>query len=441
MIAVRVKNGGFNLLNCLIRSEKLLLISLVLVSFLVRIFLMTYFHTYQFPDERSMGYEMGWIAWNLVHGEGFKVGHYYAWMAPLYPFILSLVFRIFGSYTISSAIVTLVIQSSISSLVVIPLYFIGKKLFSKRIGFITALLWVFHPDSIFYAIKFVWSSSLTSLELALMVLIVLRLAEKPVRNFDALLGGLVIGLAALSDPVILTFVPFSVLWLLWRSPNGLKRSIGLLAVLAITVIVLLIPWTLRNYRILHQFVPIKSTFGVNLWQGNHGLGIDQRTAGLNFDYELEASYSPTELAYLLSLNEVERDKVLRDRAVEFILSNPKTFAKYTLQRIYLFWRLTIRNPGTLFDRMLLALIPFTWLGIILSWRRWRDIMPILLLFVSYPLIFYVTHADFNRFRFPLEEMMLVFVAYSIWYFIRLAGLERVILAIKSSKLAPKRVKW
>jgi hypothetical protein len=63
-----------------------------------------------------MGYEMGWIAQNIVNGEGFKVGNYYAWMAPLYPFILSLVFRVFGSYTLSSSIVILIIQSFISSM-------------------------------------------------------------------------------------------------------------------------------------------------------------------------------------------------------------------------------------------------------------------------------------------------------------------------------------
>lgn len=444
MQPIKIKTSLSNLLLCYLHSERLILFSLVLASFLVRIIVMMYFHTYQFPDERSVGYEMGWIAWNIVHGEGFKVGNYYAWMAPLYPFIMSQVFRVFGSYTLTSVLAILVMQSFVSSLVVIPLYFIGKRLFSKRVGFIAAVLWIFHPAAIYYAINFVWSSTITSLGIALIVLIFLRLADKHARTMDALLGGIIIGIVALSDPVIMTFFPLAVLWLLWRSQNGLKKSIGQLIMIGLTVIVLLLPWTLRNYRIFHQFVPIKSTFGVNLWQGNYSYGIDQRTAGLNFENKLKDFYSEEELSYLSAMNEVERDKMLRKMSVEFIRENPETFTKYTLQRIYLFWRNTIRvnRYGSIIDRLLLTLIPLTIFGVVYSWRHWRDTILMLLILLSYPVVFYVTHADFNRFRFPIEELMLVFVAQSVYLTIKWARPKRLLFKLHNAELAVrKKVKW
>lgn len=417
-------------LRAYVQQEKLLLVLLVVGALSVRIILMVYLQTYQFPTEKSMGAEMGWIARNLANGEGFKFANYFAWMAPLYPFILSLVFRLFGSYSLSSAIATLVIQSFVSSLVVIPLYFIGKRLFSQGVGFIAGLIWVFHPGSLYYAIKFVWSSSFTGLGLALITLLFLRLGDRPARTLDAFLCGLVIGLTALSNPVIIAFVPFAALWLFWRSKKDLITAIGQLSVIAITATGVLMPWTVRNYLIFRQFVPIKGQLGVNIWLGNHGPDINQPTAGLAFWDKIEDFYSEEEVAYLLSLNEVERDKVLQNRAIEFIVANPGTFTKYTLHRIYLFWRHTVRRKGTLLDKILLGLIPLTWLGIIMSWPRWRDTVLLLLLFITFPIIYYLTHASFCRFRFPIEGLMLIFVAYAICYLLRLARLDPAILATK-----------
>jgi hypothetical protein len=303
-------------------------------------------------------------------------------------------------------------------------------------------MWVFHPASIYYAIKFVWSSSLTALVLAWIVLIFLRLAEKPTRNLDPLLGGLIIGIGALSDPVIMTFIPILAAWLLWRSQNSLGRSVRQLTVIGFTVIALLAPWTLRNYHLFNQFVPIMSTFGVNLWQGNYSQEINQWTAGLDFEYKLRDFYSEEELSYLLELNEVERDKALQNRAFEFIRSNPKTFAKYTLQRVYMFWRITISKSGTLIDKVLFALIPFALFGIINSWRRRREAMLLLLLFISYPVVYYVTHTDFNRFRFPIEGIMLVFDAIAVCGIIGLAKHKRLLQVAKRAEIVVKRkFKW
>jgi 4-amino-4-deoxy-L-arabinose transferase-like glycosyltransferase len=402
------------------RQEMLTLGALVLGALLVRLIVMFSLQTYQFPTEKSMGAEMGWIARNLANGEGFKVASYYAWMAPLYPFILSLVFRLFGSYSPSSAIATLVMQSLVSSLVVIPIYFIGKRLFGQRAGYIAALLWIFYPSSLKYAIKSVWSSSFTALGLALMVLLFLRLSYRPERTLDAFLCGLVIGLTALSNPVIITFVPVAALWLLWRSRGNLKTTLRQLTVIGITAIALLLPWIIRNYQIFHQFVPVKSTFGVNLWQGNHGPNINQWTAGVGFWNTVEDLFTEKEVAYLLSLNEVERANFFRDRAIKFIVTNPGTFIKYTLQRIYLFWRLYTFRLDALF---LVPLYLLACIGIIISRRHWPDTILLLLLFAVFPIPYYLTIADTYRYRFPIEALILVFVAYAISYLPRLARLD------------------
>lgn len=395
------------------RREEFSLCILVLVSILIRLIVMFYFHTYQFPNEKSMGAEMGWIARNLANGEGFKVGNYYAWMAPLYPFLLSLIFHFFGSYSLTSAVITLIIQSVFSSLIVIPLYLIGKKLFNPRVGVITALLWVFYPSSIDYSIKFVWSSSLTALGISLIILLFLNLSEKPLSTINSIFCGLVVGLTALSDPVILIFIPFAALWLLWRSKNNMKSAIIHMFLLGVASAVLLTPWIIRNYRIFNQFVPIKSTFGVNLWQGNFGPNINQPTAGVGFWNVVEKVFTEKEVSYLLSLNEVERANFFRDKAIDFIIDSPEVFTKYTFQRIYLFWRLNVLPFKATF------LLPFyliVLIGMITSKRRWPDSILLLLLFATFPIPYYLTIADTHRYRFPIEGLLLVFAAYTVSLF-------------------------
>jgi len=372
--------------------------------------------TYQFPTEKSMGAEMGWIARNLADGQGFRVGNYYAWMAPLYPFLMSMIFRLLGSYSSASAIATLVMQSIYSSLTVIPLYFIGKALFNPRVGFITAFLWASNTSSLKYAIRVVWSSSLTALGMALMIILFLRLSRRPVRLRDSCLCGLVIGLAALNDPVVLIFIPFAALWMLWRAKDDFRAGVVHLTVIGIIAIALLMPWMVRNYRIFHRFVPIKSTFGVNLWLGNHGPNINQATAGLGFWDRVEELLPEEEVTFLMSLNEMERDRIFRDKAIDFIFDNPDIYIKYTVQRIYLFWR----HSALQLDGI--SLVPFyllAWIGIITSKHHWRDTILLLLLFAAFPIPNYLTIAHTHRFRFPIEGLLLVFVSYAVSYFLNL----------------------
>ena len=55
--------------------EKLTLGGLILGALLIRLMIMFLLRTYQFPTEKSMGAEMGWIARNLADGQGFRVGN------------------------------------------------------------------------------------------------------------------------------------------------------------------------------------------------------------------------------------------------------------------------------------------------------------------------------------------------------------------------------
>ena len=60
-------------------------------------------------------------------------------------------------------------------------------------------------------------------------------------------------------------MPPAAVWLAWRRPGGLRRA----ALFALTALLVVAPWTLRNWLVFdHAFVPVSTAGALNLWQGN-----------------------------------------------------------------------------------------------------------------------------------------------------------------------------
>src|SRR5207248_3901447 len=88
---------------------------IVLVAFALRLAVITLGHTYHITPRRDhfqFGWEMGRIARSIATGHGFgsptdsDTGPT-AWQAPLYPYLMAGIFKLFGVYTWASAWVIL----------------------------------------------------------------------------------------------------------------------------------------------------------------------------------------------------------------------------------------------------------------------------------------------------------------------------------------------
>lgn len=95
-------------------------------------------------------------------------------------------------------------------------------------------------------------------------------------------AGVILGLAALARSPALYASAFSAAFVLfesWGEAQGKLRTIIRLtlpriAVLAICVVVVVGPWTLRNYRLYDRFIPVDTTGPVNLWLALQPQAID-----------------------------------------------------------------------------------------------------------------------------------------------------------------------
>jgi hypothetical protein len=76
------------------------------------------------------------------------------------------------------------------------------------------------------------------------------------------LGGALIGLAVLTRPAMLFFLPFVLLL-------GLRLRVAVAAAILAGTLAVVLPWTARNAAVYGRFVLVASEGGVTFWTGNH----------------------------------------------------------------------------------------------------------------------------------------------------------------------------
>ena len=118
-------------------------------------------------------------------------------------------------------------------------------------------------------------------------------------------AGLLAGAATLTRPAMLFFLALVALWLITR-----RRVLVVVAIAAGSLLVVA-PWTARNYDVHGRFVLVAADGGVTFWTGNHPLAIGEK-----------ATWPPTRRS---SATSGSSRRVIRDAATR--RSKGSTFAR------------------------------------------------------------------------------------------------------------------
>lgn len=350
-------------------------------------------------DHWRFGGEAGRIARSLATGHGYSSPYFAdtgptAWLAPIFPLLLAGVFNIFVVYTKAAALAILSFDCLLSALTCIPVFLIARRTFGGQFGERAAKwagwIWVFFPYSINFAASFIWDTTLSTLLMALLFLAALKLAEpctqcaglKTAATTSLSRGwpewfafGALAGVAALSDPVILSVAPFLTLWALWRqfklaaaradcseettqrqsgvqTPHSIEtadsrgaessrlaiherhaiRALLLCAsVCLFAVILVLSPWFVRNYRTFHKFIPLRSGFWFEVYCGNNADSWHWDPPGYH------PSDSATEWSEYQRLGETGYMELKKKEALTFLSAHKTLYARQTLRRVVYIW--------------------------------------------------------------------------------------------------------
>ncbi len=364
--------------------------------------------------------ETGHIAFSIATRKGFSSPFQRdtgptAWIAPVYPYLLAGIFKIFGVYTVRSFFAAVLLNILFSAGACVPIFYAGKRIAGRGAARAAAWLWALFPNSIIIPFEWVWDTCLSAFLVAVLLLATLKLAEAR-RLRDWFFYGLLWGFALLTNPAVALLLPVFVLWAAHRIRNQDLKSDWLTRPALATGVALLccVPWTVRNYIAFHSLIPIRSNFAFELYVGNNENYDEQhrfRPGAITQDREILRYFRLGESAFM----EEEKRK-----ALAFIAAHPRIELWLVMQRMVDFWMgtatplATFRQAELPWLRLVLLCNFAAPLGalagaVVLLVRRNRYAVPVISVPVVFPLLYYVTHTSL-RYRHSIDPVVLLLVA-------------------------------
>ncbi len=363
------------------------------------------------------------LAANIVQGHGFARGVQKptAFRSPVYPYFLAVIFLVFGI----SAYSTIWANILLSSLVILPLFFILKRLWGRKAAIIGCLIYCLMPQSIYWSIG-AYSEPLLSLLLFSAWAFWIKAEINGKANIGYLIGfsillGLLILLKIYLAGILLLLLIFAKVW---------KKAVYLTLILLIAVAPS-IAWAARNNAEFGRF-SVSSSGGYNFWKGMAvPLGYSPESF-YNEDSDRQAK------DFINDRSAPNREFFLQDSLYEdanrIINANLKRIPAQTLMKAILFFRIWPNNTsfiaGLIYFLPLLGIYLFGLVEIIITLRN-KSVRKDKLHFsiAVFLTIFSVmcVYWDLGRFRFPCDECLIPLAAAGLLHIIdrqaRLTGLS------------------
>jgi hypothetical protein len=364
--------------------------------------------------------EAGNVAAALAQGNGFcclfrEPTGPTAWLAPVYPLLLACVFKLFGTFTLWSFYVAVLLNCIFSSLACIPLFHAGKLIGGTATAALAAWLWAIFPSGIILPFEWIWDTSLSVLFAAALLWATLELADSS-RLREFALYGLLWGLSLLTNPALGALLPFLLGWLLYRHRGNSGQQVRLALMPVAMILLTCLPWTARNYVQFHRFIPLRSNFPYELWSGNNEI-FDEHSREVN----RITRYEQVRLYARLGENAFLDEKW--EKARNFIRTHPALYAQLFGRRIVATW-LGSESPwrdflrtDSLLARFLLLWNALTLLGVIaglgkLYLRPRAYFFPLASFPFIFPLTFYIAHTSL-RHRHPCDPILALLIAVAV----------------------------
>jgi 4-amino-4-deoxy-L-arabinose transferase-like glycosyltransferase len=422
---------------------------MVAAGFVVRVLYILLAHSYKFRTTDanfSFGWEIGRIAASIAAGKGFSAPFGgdtgpSAWTAPIYPFIVSLAFRVFGTYSLAASFALLTFNSLCAAMTCWPVYRIARRVFGETVAIWSGWIWALLPYIIYWSVRQVWETSLTALLFTLAFMLTVEM-EGDSRATSWVGFGVLWGVIGLSNPSCLSFLPFAGCWLAYQLVRRGKRFLLSAVVGAVMFWVTMMPWLVRNYVDFHKPVFVRDNVGVELRCGNNPLAEGVWVAMYH------PSQNPILLRELQQMGEPAYGAEQGRLAKQWIADNPRQFAIVTFRRFVFFWNGPPRVSNTawwmqqhpdrwasrtfhalVFDvdgnpraavlealeqartSLFLATSLLGFGGLYFAIRnRVHGVFLFGSLLVFYPLVYYVSF-PLPRYRHPIEPIMTILVVY------------------------------
>jgi hypothetical protein len=266
--------------------------------------------------------------WYYTRGVTLAAGHGYSvagiatgYWPPGWPGLLGLLFWLFGPSPLVGQLANLVF-ATVTFFLTLSL---GSTLFAdKLVGRLAVMVLTVYPNQIGYVPILATEVFYTAL-LLLAIFIVIH----GHRWTRLILSGMLFGIAALTkaQTLLIPAILFAVWWLFARERGGFFPFMGRVAVVYAAMMLIILPWTARNYIVFGEFVLISTNGGGTFLSGNN--------PSASGDYT-ENDPMVRQVANDVK-GQVANDRLATSLALKWIRDNPGAFLILTPRKVWRLW--------------------------------------------------------------------------------------------------------
>jgi hypothetical protein len=353
--------------------------------------------------------------------------------APLFPYVLSTVARLFGP----TLIVPHLLGCLLGALSVMLVYQLSIHIWAARQpALIAAAATAIYPGLVIY-------STLLQTEILYIVFVlttllaVYRWADEG-GIMSAVLIGIAAGCAALTRAVFFGFIPL--LFLLgWALRRNAERKVVDICLAVAACLIVLLPWSIRNYSIYHAIVPVSTGGGNSLLNGNNPFATGTWRVEEGFDEWYRQQAGEHGVVDITRLNEVERSSLSGTIAGEYITHHPWETIQRALTKAHIFLVYPIAHTDSDTPVQLMAvgadviLLMGVGLGLAVlpSTRGKMLLLGIAILFFF--LVQVILHAE-ARFRLPLIPFLCLFFGWGGKVVAGRGGLKEILVQGRARRM-------
>jgi hypothetical protein len=330
--------------------------------------------------------------------------------APVYPYILSLLYSAFGT-GVGGELAYQLVNAALAALQFALLPVVAATFgLGRRTGLLAGLFGGLVPVHVLNEIRGGEASFAAVLFVSLCLLLFRSWQREDFSSRTALLHGLCWGFALLVVPAFLT-VFAGLLVATWRRFANLRPVVAYSAIVLAVAAAVLVPWTIRNYWQLGGFMFVRDDFGLEFAMSN-----SERSRAAIDDNEKSGVYaghpytSRAEALKVKQMGEVAYNRQKMQAGIDWLRSNPVDFARLTVLRIVYFWfPKTTRawQAALLWVLVAGALVGATRLFVL---NRPAAVM-LATIWISFPIPYYLLQASV-RYRYPIHWTFLVLAAFA-----------------------------
>jgi hypothetical protein len=268
-----------------------------------------------------------------------------------------------------------------------------------RIGCLAAALSTVYISAFNTELRGKWEAPLCALFLMLLVALAVRFYKAPAFTIWTAIGyGLFSGLALLLSPaLLLTLIAFLVITVRLGLRGPKVYALWLTGIIVTTGLVL-VPWTVRNARVLGSPIMFRSNLGLELSLAYNDA---QRADPLGADVTSPHPWFNVAVSREIArVGEVAFNRDKKRQAMEWIRANPFAAARLFAGHFWHFW---FPPTANIIFRVILAFFTLFALAGLLAMYKMNAQAGLLigLIWISFPLVYYLTFW-LSRYRYPME---------------------------------------